>query len=69
MDASQVAFIGMEDKEDWVLRPVMRGLCKYESLLDGTVGLVDVALLNEALDVEAENQYRWQQESKSHGRR
>lgn len=48
----------MDDDEDWILRPVLRGLCKYESLKDGTLGLVDLALLNEALDVEAENQHR-----------
>ena len=48
----------MLEQEDWLLRPVLRGLCKYESLIDGTLSLVDVALLNEALDVEAENQYR-----------
>ena len=48
----------MMDQEDWVLRPVLRGLCSFESLRTGTVSLNDIALLNEALDVEAENQYR-----------
>lgn len=48
----------MLDQEDWVIRPCLRGLCKYESLIDGTLSLADVSLLNEALDVEAENQYR-----------
>jgi hypothetical protein len=51
-------FVAMVDHEDWVLRPVLRGLCKYESLLDGTLTLEDVDLLNEALDVEAENHFR-----------
>lgn len=50
----------MVEQEDWLLRPVLRGLCKYESLVDGTLSLADLALLNEALDVEAENQYRLQ---------
>lgn len=40
------------------MRPVLRGLCRYESLIDGTLGLEDVVLMNEALDVEAENRYR-----------
>ncbi len=40
------------------MRPVLRGLCKYESLKDGTLDLVDVTRMNEALDVEAENQRR-----------
>lgn len=48
----------MIGEEDWVLRPVLRGLLKGESLLDGSVDLEYVALLNEALDVEAENRYR-----------
>ena len=46
----------MQDEEDWIMRPVLRGLCKYESLLAGDIGLVDIARMNEALDVEAHNQ-------------
>lgn len=42
--------------EDWLLRPVVRGMCRYESLLNGTVSLDDIALMNEALDVVAENE-------------
>ena len=48
----------MEGDEDWLLRPVLRRLCLYESLKDGTLDLADIALLNEAIDVEAENEYR-----------
>ena len=51
-------FVKMGDDEDWLLRPVLRGLIKYESLKDGSLDLADVGLLNEALDVEAENEYR-----------
>lgn len=39
-----------------MLRPVARGMCKYESLLDGTLGLTDIALMNDYLDVQAENE-------------
>lgn len=49
----------MSDGMDWMMRPVLGGLCKYESLLDGTLGLHDVAMLNEALDVRDENQARY----------
>jgi len=52
----------MASGEDWLLRPVLRGLCKYESLLDGTLRLVDISKLNEALDVEAENQRRMKED-------
>ncbi len=48
----------MSDETDWLMRPVLRGLCKYESLKDGVLHLVDIARMNEALDVEAENQRR-----------
>ena len=48
----------MPDGEDWLMRPVLEGLCKYESLIDGTVGLADLARMNDALDVRAENQER-----------
>lgn len=46
----------MNSQEDWLFRPVLRGLCKYESLKDGSLNLLDIAKLNEALDVESENQ-------------
>ena len=48
----------MTSGEDWLLRPVLRGLCKYESLKDGSLDLLDISKLNEALDVESENQRR-----------
>lgn len=48
----------MSTKEDWLMRPVVRGMCKYESLKDGTLDLVDFARMNEALDVQDENERR-----------
>lgn len=48
----------MTDDEYWVMRPVLDGLCKYESLIDGTIGLFDIARMNEALDVRNENRAR-----------
>lgn len=48
----------MDGEEDWILRPVLSGLCKYESLLEGPLTLYDIALMNEALDVQAENEAR-----------
>lgn len=54
----------MLDGEDWIMRPAVEGLCKYESLKDGTLDLEDVARMNAAIDVKAENQrlYRKSQE-------
>lgn len=48
----------MGSGEDWLMRPVLEGLCKYESLKDCALDLQDVATMNEALDVRAENQNR-----------
>lgn len=48
----------MADGEDWFMRPVLAGLCHYESLIDGTLTLFDVVRMNEALDVREENTYR-----------
>jgi hypothetical protein len=48
----------MNEEEDWIMRPVLEGLCKYESLVDGTLDMFDVARMNEALDVRGENEAR-----------
>lgn len=48
----------MGEKEDWLFRPVLARVLAPEKLLDGTVDLEYVAALNEALDVQAENQRR-----------
>jgi hypothetical protein len=48
----------MESGEDWLLRPVMKGMCKYESLKDGTLDLADIAKLNDMIDVYIENDRR-----------
>jgi hypothetical protein len=48
----------MGELEDYVMRPVIAGMCKYESLIDGTLDLADIARMNDALDVQNENEYR-----------
>lgn len=48
----------MPDGEGWLLRPVTRGLCRYESLKDGTLDLFDMARMNDMLDVDDENRAR-----------
>lgn len=51
------------------MRPVIAGCCRYESLLDGTLGIEDVALLNDALDVKDENERRYMDaKERQHGR-
>ncbi|MCH7331351.1 hypothetical protein MMP70_16885 [Acinetobacter modestus] len=46
----------MPDQEDWLLRPVIKGMCRFESLKDGTLDLADIALMNDALNVVADNE-------------
>jgi len=41
------------------MRPVLRGVFRMESLLDGTLDLEHVALANDALDCQDENERRW----------
>ena len=45
------------------MRPVLRGLCRLESLYDGTLDLEQLALANDALDVMDENDRRAQEAS------
>jgi hypothetical protein len=47
----------MEDGEDFLMRPVMEGMCKYESWLDGTLDLADAARMNEAISIRNHNQF------------
>lgn len=49
----------MPEGLDWLLRPAVRGMCRYESLKNGSLDLADVALMNDALDVAAENERRY----------
>ncbi|SIP73322.1 DUF6889 family protein [Xenorhabdus innexi] len=47
------------------MRPVRYGMCQAESLENGKVDLAFIALMNEYLDVEAENEAliaRWRDE-------
>jgi hypothetical protein len=51
----------MPDGEDWLWRPASDGLCKYESVIDGTLDLEDIATMNSILDVKYTNQRRLQE--------
>lgn len=49
----------MAHNEEWIMRPVLEGLCKYESLIGTELSLEDFARMNAALDVKYENQDRY----------
>jgi hypothetical protein len=46
------------DGDDWLWRPVVAGMCRYESLIDGTLDLADVLRMNTVLDIVEENKRR-----------
>jgi hypothetical protein len=48
----------MPEGDDYLMRPVMKGLIKYESLKDGSLDLCDIARLNDAIDIQDENSRR-----------
>jgi len=49
----------MDDGLGFLFRPVLAGMCQMESLKDGSpLELWDFVLMNEALDVKEENEYR-----------
>ena len=43
------------DSEDFILRPIDEGMCRYESAIDGTLTLLDFARMNDYLDRKAHN--------------
>lgn len=48
----------MSGGEDWLMRPVVRGLVPFVELKRTSIDLCDIAMMNEALDVEDENRAR-----------
>ncbi len=48
----------MASGEDWLLRPVLRHMCSYSALKDGSLDLFDIAVMCDALDVEDDNKCR-----------
>jgi uncharacterized protein DUF6889 len=58
----------MGDGLDWLMQPVLEGFCLYSELKDGTLDLLDVAIMNDAILVRDENRYRAQDWIKKHGK-
>ena len=46
----------LDDGEDWLYRPVLRGCLDGARLFDGSIDLEGVARLNQALDVMDHNE-------------
>lgn len=50
--------VTLPDGMDYVMRPVIGGLCRYESLKDGTLTLYDIAIMHDAMNARDENAAR-----------
>lgn len=49
----------MPDETDWLMKPLLRGgMCSYSDYLDGTLDLVDIGRMNDAIAVWNENARR-----------
>jgi hypothetical protein len=57
----EVDWVGLPGGEEWLLRPVERGMLKYIDLINGSVHIEDVALCNDYLSVIDENERRYQE--------
>lgn len=60
--------VELPDGLSWLTRPVERGMCRFESLKDGTLDLADIALMNDAIAVSAENESRARKAAKEEAR-
>lgn len=58
----------MRSGHDWIYRPVAAGWLKAESLIDGSIDLEYILELNDAIDVKAENDMRYQDAIRPIGR-
>lgn len=52
--------VRLEGGEEWLWRPWIAGKCEYRHMVDGTLGLYDIAVMNDLLDVKDENDARAQ---------
>lgn len=50
--------MSLPDGLDWLMKPVLNGLCSYESLKNGVIDLEDILNMNNALEVKEENESR-----------
>ncbi len=48
----------LPDEMDWLMAPVLAGMCSYESLKDCKLDLCDIALMNDTLSIRHENEAR-----------
>lgn len=58
LDAVVYSPVNMPRGEDWLWRPVDRGLCSYLDVVNGNLQIHDIAKMNDILAVREENESR-----------
>jgi hypothetical protein len=53
-----VDLVNLPNEMNWVMRPVEFGYCDMKSLRDGSLGLEDLAIMNDAIEARLENERR-----------
>ena len=53
-----VNYVSMPNNLDFALRPVSKGYITYDKLKDGSLTMYDLAILNDMIDVQNENEQR-----------
>ena len=61
--------MSMADDEGYLMAPVLSGMCRLESLLNGDVDLEHIAWANDALSVREENRARQYQAMEERSKR
>lgn len=59
--------MSLPDGMDFIMRPILAGMCSMSDAKDGTLDLADFALMNDALAVQSENQWRAMEANKNDG--
>lgn len=57
-DEGRVIWRSLPEGRSYLMRPLARGLCRFHELKDGSLGLEDIALMNDHLACEADNELR-----------
>lgn len=52
--------MNLPDGKDWLMAPVIAGMCSYRDLLEGPIDLFALAEMNDALTIRDENTRRAQ---------
>jgi len=58
-----IEWLSLPDDEDYLMKPVLEGLCSYSELKDCTLDMADLARMNDAITIKYENERRFRKSS------